>query len=51
MRGRRNGLICITSTLNEHAGGILQADETVKDISPNGPKNVDDLALKQNMYR
>ena len=34
-----------------HKAGPLQSDETVEDQSQNGPKNIDDLALKQNMYR
>ena len=32
-------------------GGSLQDDETVEDRNPNGLKSIDDLALKQNMYR
>ena len=29
----------------------MKGDETVEDISPNGLKSMDDLALKQNLYR
>ena len=29
----------------------MQGDKKVEDISPNGLKNIDGLALKQNMYR
>ena len=42
-------------SLIEHAGHFckdsFQGDETVEDRNPNGLKNIDDLALKQNMCR
>ena len=34
-----------------YKGGPLQGNETFEDRSPNGLKNIDDLTLKQNMYR
>ena len=47
--GRQNGLIGGTTMF--YKGSLLQGDETVEEKNPNGPRNIDDLALKQNMYR
>ena len=50
--GRRNRLISHMSMLHERATkfGPLQSDKTVEDRKPNGLKNMDDLAIKQDIY-
>ena len=55
MRERRNGLIGRTSMLNERAGQFYKGVHCkvtgdVKTEGPNGLKNIDGLAIKQNLY-
>ena len=53
--GRRNGLICLTSMLNKRIGQFYEVVycKVMRQLKTEARvlKNIDDLTLKQNMYR